>query len=263
MEHTENLIPTFGARMGMLSGTCKQHGSAEVLVRAGTAWHCPRCLDAELAADFERRAAADRAVTLMTAATIPAKYIDQKFVASSAEQKGVYRQARNFRDFILREQAWAALIMTGITGTGKTLMACEMAQSLIKNASRSVRYITANGMISEIQASYGREGKSEEGEILRFLQYEVLILDEIDAIRATGNASLLLTEIINRRYNENRPVIAISNQPLADLAKFVGDRVHSRLHENAFICAFTWADARKGGVQQTAAVHQIADGRRA
>jgi DNA replication protein DnaC len=263
MEHTESLIPTFGARMGMLSGSCEQHGPAEVLVRAGSAWHCPRCLDAELAADFARRAAADRAITLMTAATIPAKYVDQQFVASTPEQKAVRRQARMFRDFILREPAWATLIMIGITGTGKTLLACEIAQSLIKNAARSIRYITANGMISEIQASYGREGKSEEGEILRFLQYEVLILDEIDAIRSSGNASLLLTEIVNRRYNENKPVIAISNQPLADLAKFVGDRVHSRLHENAFVCAFTWADARKAAPAPSAEVHQIADGRRA
>jgi DNA replication protein DnaC len=117
-------------------------------------------------------------------------------------------------------------------------------------------------MISEVQASYSSETKSKEGEILRFLQYDVLILDEIDAKPDREDSNLILTEVINRRYNEQKPVIAISNQPLADLAKFVGDRVHSRLHENAFICAFTWADSRKGGVQPTAAVHSITEGRR-
>jgi DNA replication protein DnaC len=257
MDHIENLIPGLAGRMHTLAGVCEEHGAADVLVRTGAAWHCPRCLEQQLADERHKGWMAERAATLMTAATIPAKYAGKKFVAQNDEQRAVRVQARMFRDFILREPAWAALIMIGTTGTGKTLLACEVAQSLIANAARSVRYITANGMISEIQASYGRDGKSEEGEIQRFVQYDVLILDEIDAIRATGNASLLLTEIINRRYNENRPVIAISNQPLVDLARFVGDRVHSRLHENAFFCSLNWEDARKASAPATASVHSL------
>lgn len=262
MDPIQNLIPGLG-RMRMLAGSCEQHGAADVLVRTGSAWHCPRCLDAELADEAHNSWVAERATALMTAATIPKKYVDQKFIASTPEQKGVRHTTRLFRDFILGEPAWATLILSGTTGTGKTLLACDLAQSLIKNAVRSIRYITATGMISEIQASYSVESKTEEGEILRFLQYDVLILDEIDAIRSTGNASLLLTEIVNRRYNDNKPVIAISNQPLADLARFVGDRVHSRLHENAFICAFTWADARKAGAEHASNVQSIDGGRRA
>lgn len=260
MDPIQNLIPGL-SRMSMLTGYCEQHGAADVLVRTGSAWHCPRCLDAELAAEARDRWMTERSAALMSAATIPRKYIDQQFVATTSEQKGVKHTTRLFRDFILGEPAWAALILSGTTGTGKTLLACDLAQSLIKNAVRSIRYITANGMISEIQASYSHEGKSQEGEILRFLQYDVLILDEIDAKPDRENANLLLTEVINRRYNEQKPVIAISNQPLADLAKFVGDRVHSRLHENAFICAFTWADARKGAGQPSATVHQLAERR--
>ncbi|WP_338762061.1 ATP-binding protein [Massilia sp. METH4] len=263
MEHIENIMPGLAGRLAMLAGECAQHGAAEILARAGAAWHCPRCLEAQLLAERTTGWMAERAVALLSGATIPAKYVDQQFVASTPEQKEARRTVRMFRDFILKEQAWASLVMIGTTGTGKTLLACEMAQSLIKNASRSVRYITATGMIGEIQASYGREGKSEEGEILRFVQYDVLILDEIDAIRATGNAALLLTEIVNRRYNENKPMIAISNQPFADLARFVGDRVYSRLHENAFVAAFNWADARRGGIQQSADVHHLADAWRA
>jgi DNA replication protein DnaC len=262
MEPIQNLISGL-AGMHMLAGTCEQHGAADVLVRKGAAWHCPRCLDTLLATEARDGWMAERAAALMNAATIPKKYVDQKFIASTPDQKTVRHTTRLFRDFILGEPAWASLILSGTTGTGKTLLACDLAQSLIKNAVRSIRYITANGMISEIQASYSDERKSQEGEILRFLQYDVLILDEIDAKPDRENANLLLTEVINRRYNENKPVIAISNQPLADLAKFVGDRVHSRLHENAFICAFTWADARKaGGSQPSAQVHHLSDARR-
>lgn len=246
------LLAGFGARLAMVAGECPQHGPAEVLTRAGAAWSCPACLEMAMAADSRAKWLQARAADLMQTATIPAKYVGQRFVASTDDQRVVLRTVQQYRDFILREPAWAALILVGITGTGKTLLACQLGQSLISKASRSVRYITAAGMISEIQASYGREGKSEEGEIMRFAQYDILILDEIDAIRNTDNANLLLTEIINRRYNEAKPVIVISNQPFDNLARYVGERVHSRLYENAFVCDFRWADARRAGGQQPA-----------
>lgn len=244
----QDLWAAFGSKVSLIDGECATHGPSKVLVRTGKEWHCPRCFEAALKADTEAIAQAERAAWLMRVATLPDRYVDKRFTATTEAQRAVLLSAKLFRDFILREPAWAALMMIGITGTGKTLLACQLAQALITKASRSVRYITAQGMISEVQASYRAEGKSEEGEIMRFAQYDVLILDEIDAVRGTDNASLLLTEIINRRYNENKPVIVISNQPLANLAKFVGERVHSRLHENAFTCDFNWSDFRKQGV---------------
>lgn len=247
LESVGGFLPTFGARFVMLAGECAEHGAGDVLTRAGAPWNCPRCLEAQMKADTHRIWLAKRSADLMASATIPLKYIGAAFKATTEPQRAVLRTVQRFRDFITRESTWGALILVGITGTGKTLLACQLAQSLMAKASLSTRYITAAGMISEIQASYGREGKSEEGEILRFVQYDVLILDEVDAIRSTENASLLLTEIINRRYNENKPVIVISNQPLEKLAKFVGERVHSRLHENAFACDFKWDDFRKQG----------------
>jgi DNA replication protein DnaC len=188
---------------------------------------------------------AERNQTLMKIATIPARNVGQRFTATTPEQKTMRMTMRNFRDFVVAEPRWAALILVGTTGTGKTLAASEFAESWVKNLSKSARYITANGMVKEIQASYGVEGKSEESEIMRFVQYDLLILDEIDAKSDKPNADLLLTEVINRRYNENKPVIVISNQSFENLAPHVGDRVYSRLHENAFVAAFTWADFRK------------------
>jgi DNA replication protein DnaC len=56
---------------------------------------------------------------------------------------------------------------------------------------------------------------------------------------------LLLTEIINRRYNAEKPVVVITNQAFDTLARFVGDRVADRLHENAYVCAFSWPSFRR------------------
>jgi len=244
-----NFIGSIGSAVGFVDGSCPEHGAFNVLVRKGREWHCPRCLELMMAKESHELWLTERNKSLMDSATIPKKYIGQRFQAVTPEQKIVRGTVRTFRDFILGEPTWAALIMIGKTGTGKTLLACEFAQSLISSASKSVRYLTAKGMISEIQSSYGREGKSEEGELMRFAQYDVLILDEVDAIPARENSSLLLTEVVNRRYNDNKPVIVISNQPFDNLSKFVGDRVHSRLHENSFACDFDWSDFRRVGVQ--------------
>jgi DNA replication protein DnaC len=247
MDKPVDFLGQFGAHLVMVAGTCLDHGDATMLTRIGAAWTCPQCLDAQLRDEQAAITLAQRSADRMANAQIPKKYVGARFAAGNEAQRAMRLTVQAFRDFILLKPTWAALIMAGKTGTGKTLAACELAQSLITNASRSVRYITAKGMISEIQASYSQDGKSEEGEIARFAQYDVLIVDEIDAIPAKDNALLLLTEIINRRYNDNKPVIVISNQPLMTLAQFVGDRVHSRLHENSFPCNFSWEDYRRSG----------------
>lgn len=230
-----------------LAGDCDEHGHFEnVLTRRGDPWACPKCIEAAMAQQRHDAWLAERNDTLMQIAKIPSKYAGQKFIATTDEQKRVRMRVIEFREFILKEpRTWAVLALAGTMGTGKTLMACEFAESLIKKLSMSVRYISAQGIVSEIQSCYGQEGKNEESEIAKFVQYDILIIDEVDAKRTTESANLLFNEVINRRYAENKPVIIITNQAMEGLAQFVGDRVADRLHENAFICSFNWASARR------------------
>ena len=239
------LLGDLTARLATVEGECAEHGAAAVLVRNGLAWYCPACLEVVKRAEYGEQLARERRAALHAVAGVPGKYRGQRFTSSTAEHKAVRMIAASFRDFIVAEPRWAALILTGDVGTGKTLLACELAESLINNLSRSVRYVTAKGMISEIQASYGREGKSEESEIDRFVRPDVLIIDEIDAISTKENAALLLTEIINRRYSNDKPMIVITNQPIDSLGQFVGDRVVDRLCENAFPCSMDWPSFRR------------------
>ena len=138
MQSVAGLLSSFGANLSMVAGKCEQHGAAEVLMRTGKAWKCPRCLEAEMAADTHATWLATRSTDLMRTASIPAKYVGQRFTASTDDQRIVLRTVQQYRDFILREPAWAALILVGTTGTGKTLRACLLGQSLIAVASRSI-----------------------------------------------------------------------------------------------------------------------------
>lgn len=241
-------LPSFAAGLQAAEDVCATHGLRTVTIHAGMAWYCPDCLESELKIEYATKWAEQRHADLYAVAMIPQKYRGQKFVATTPEQKHVRGTCKAFRDQITQGPKWAALVLMGEFGTGKTLLACELAESLIEKFGLSVRYVTAQAMVSEIQAAYRTEGKSEETELMRFAQFDVLVIDEIDAKRDSDNANLLLTEVINRRYNAEKPVVVITNQPFDGLAKFVGGRVHSRLHENAFVCSFDWQDFRKGGV---------------
>lgn len=244
-EKPGNLLTAFTSNIVRTTGRCEQHGEAEVMVRSGMTWHCPECMVLRLQAEYAQQWAVERGASLHKIADVPLRYRAQKFAAVTPDQKRARATAAAFRDFIIAEQRWAALILVGSVGTGKTLLACEFAESYINRLTRSVRYVTGKGLISEIQASYGREGKSEEGELDRFAQYDLLILDEIDAIPTKDNAALLLNEVIDRRYRNNKPMIVITNQPFNDLARYIGDRVYDRLHENAFVCDFCWPSFRR------------------
>lgn len=250
MEEAITLIP-FKAAISwpQAEGVCPTHGPSTALLhpRSGrTEWYCGDCAVEAKAKEIEEARKRERKATLDAIACLPDRYASERFEVGTPAQKEVRLTVRAFRDLIAAGGQWAALVLVGGTGTGKTLLACELARSVIDNLGLSVRYCTANQMITEIQAAYSTEGKTEEGELLRFTNYDLLVLDEIDAIRdsQSGNAKLLLTELINRRYNAHRPVVAISNQPLEKLPKFVGDRVFSRLKENRLLCVHDWADQR-------------------
>ncbi|MBV8060493.1 MAG: ATP-binding protein [Alphaproteobacteria bacterium] len=230
-------------------GTCDVHGESVVKFpkKINASWFCPACSEVRHKEGEHAAWMRDRSETLHRIADIPRKFRDQKFVANTPAQKSARLMVKSYRDFIIENGGWAVLMMIGDVGTGKTLMACEFAESLINNNSISARYCTAKQMISEIQSSYGsQDGRSEESEILKFVQYGVLVLDEIDVKPDKENANLLLTEVINRRYNQERPVVVITNQAFDNLDKHIGSRVTDRLHENSFVCNFDWPSFRRG-----------------
>lgn len=240
-----DLVGPLSAQVAPMDGACAEHGPARVLTRNGRAWQCPRCLDATLRAEFGAIAAGERQVHLAKIANLPAKHRGQKFRVRSEAQKAVSAMVVQFRDTIVSRPGWAALIMVGENGTGKSLMATQLGESVIARYGKSVRYTTAASMIGEIQSCYGREGRSAEAAMLELVQYDLLIIDEIDLIRDKDDTKILLTEVISKRYNAERPVVAISNQTLDTLGRFIGDRIVSRLHENSFICSFDWEDFRR------------------
>lgn len=239
------LLPEF-AGFRRWPGRCKEHGEQVISVPHSVKnWLCPECARRKAEQTLPAEWAQERAKALLAASRLPDKYQGKVFVAASYEQKMARQAARLFYGEVVLRQQWAALNLVGETGTGKTLLACELLQRLISSAGLSCRYATSMGILAEIKASYGCEGRSEHGEIQRFADFDLLIIDEIDQIRGTDSDKLLLQEVINRRYNAKKPVLTISNLSFAGLGRALGNRIASRLSENGVVVLFDWADQRQ------------------
>lgn len=258
MENVNEVIGMGAAmrRMVEVEGECPTHGIKKVWInpKVTPEWFCNECHHAKVMAEEDAKMRANRRAHLHYIAQLPAKYLGKPFPAKTPAQKQARVLVKAFLDAINpSESTWAVLVLFGGVGTGKTRMATELAESIIDKMGRSVRYCTAKQMISEIRAAYSTEGKTEAGEIERFVQYSVLIIDEIDVKSDSENANQLMGEVINRRYNADKPVVVITNQAFDKLGAFVGDRVLDRLHENAMVAHFTWGSFRSArGENETA-----------
>lgn len=240
--------------MGLLpyEGECEEHGASAVHLHPAQPkkeWYCSQCHERDTVRKVEQERLQRNAAGLIEDAQLPEKYRGCTFPAATPPQRDMRLVVKAFKDHIAKGQAWATLVLHGKNGTGKTLVASELGESVIKSLGYSVRFCTAFDMATEIQESYDIYGKTEKGEIDRFSRYRLLIIDEIDKVEERKNARLLLEEVINKRYLAGMPVVAISNQPFNDMEKFVGSRVMSRLHENVFVSDFPWPDFRKQPVK--------------
>lgn len=228
-----------------LAGACEKHGDREITVFGDQPWYCPACLEDKVKAEQRAKDDARRREGLMVTANLPPRYIGERFIAHTEAQKQARGVAKAFMDAAI-EGNWCSLVLSGVTGTGKTLLATELAEAYMAKTTRTVKYATASNLTSEIRATYDGGGtKTEESEIRRFSEYGLLILDEIDMMRGSDNDIMLLTEIVNRRYNAGKPVVVITNKSRETLAEFVGERIDDRLYEGGFSIVFAWASFRR------------------
>lgn len=240
------LASVISDRMHSLTGVCEIHGERAAWLRKEvTDWACPACAEEAHVAATRKAHADERLKSLGMIAMVPAKYVGKRFTSTTDDHKAARHVGKAFMEVAVAAGEWAALVLSGEAGTGKTLMASEMIERYIERTMKMARYVTATGMIAEIHEAYRSDTKTEASEIKKFAEYGLLVIDEIDLIRSTDNSQGLLTEVINARYNNSKPVIVITNKPRGDLVQYVGSRVDDRLYENGFLSLFTWASFRR------------------
>lgn len=184
-----------------------------------------------------------------TLSNLPTRHATSRFSDFHAALPGQERALRWCQGYAtgfdrMLEQG-TGLILSGKTGTGKTMLACCIANHLLEEA-RPVLYHTAATAVRLIRASWGRNADvTEDQQLDRLISPALLILDEIGVAHGSDSERTLLTQVIDSRYQHQLPTLLISNFDENGLINELGLRIISRMREGGGrILPFNWDDQR-------------------
>ncbi|MGZ5053399.1 MAG: AFG1/ZapE family ATPase [Methylobacter sp.] len=186
---------------------------------------------AEKLADERRANKQKRTDSLAGRTAIPTRYRNAVLVPKVAGQMKAYDEARVFvENFPARLKSGAGMLLWGDVGTGKTHLACGIANALIAQL-RPVLYCTALEAVMLVKASWKKsaDGLTEYDVYERFGEPELLIIDEIGVQSGSDFERMVLTSIADIRSRNCLPTIIISNLPPEEIYGVIGERMFDRL----------------------------------
>jgi DNA replication protein DnaC len=158
-----------------------------------------------------------RNLQLLDKARIPARYKKCTLKSFSLEEvslsiRNAHRDAQRFVEEYPVEKK--GLLLIGSIGVGKTHLAVGILQALVREKGVPGLFCDYRELLKEIQNSYNPAVQATELEILRpVLETEVLVLDELGAIKSSEWVWDTVSYILNSRYNEQRTTIITTNFP--------------------------------------------------
>lgn len=211
-----------------------------------------------------------RAGSLLSAARIPRRYEHCELTSFTIDFPGAHPSlslahlcaSRFAQEYDPRDST--GLLIIGKIGTGKTHLAVGIVKELIAKHVSCLFY-DYRELLKQIQNSYNAAVQTTELDVLRpVFETDVLVLDELGAVKPTEWVWDTVSLILNTRYNDNRTTIITTNfddQPAAGsgnmgsaaraatraetLGDRIGERMRSRLHEMCRIVVLDGADFRQ------------------
>ncbi|MFZ1157787.1 MAG: ATP-binding protein [Candidatus Sulfotelmatobacter sp.] len=211
-----------------------------------------------------------RRQTLLSAARIPKRYehcelanYDTDFPGASPSLAEAHFMASAFAEKY-DPHGDRGLLIIGKIGTGKTHLGVGIIKKLILNKGVPCLFYDYRELLKQIQNSYNAAVQTTELDVLRpVFDTEVLVLDELGAVKPTEWVWDTVSLILNTRYNDQRTTIITTNfedQPAAGatgsysaakaaaqaetLGDRIGERMRSRLHEMCRVITLDGSDFR-------------------
>jgi DNA replication protein DnaC len=211
-----------------------------------------------------------RKQTLLSAARIPKRYehcelanYDTDFPGASPSLAEAHFMASSFAEKY-DPHGDRGLLVIGKIGTGKTHLGVGIIKKLILNKGVPCLFYDYRELLKQIQNSYNAAVQTTELDVLRpVFDTEVLVLDELGAVKPTEWVWDTVSLILNTRYNDNRTTIITTNfedQPAAGaagsysaakaaartetLGDRIGERMRSRLYEMCRVITLDGTDFR-------------------
>tara|TARA_B100000446_G_scaffold122042_1_gene114025 strand:+ start:135 stop:917 length:783 start_codon:yes stop_codon:yes gene_type:complete len=236
---------------GKSAETCPEHGGYIAIHRDGhQPSGCPVCARVEREREEEEQKRAEFVWRHLPIAQIPKRFADRSLNNYQVKNEGQRRALEvctEYADnFDHHKSVGRCLLLLGKVGTGKTHLACGIANRLLRRMSRRAVYRTVGDILIGIRASYSNRDEESETELLRpILGADLLILDEVGATKPSEFELATLYRIINGRYESCLPTVIVSNLAATELGEAIGERCFDRIKEGgAVVVPFSWASAR-------------------
>jgi DNA replication protein DnaC len=208
---------------------------------------------------------------LLRRAQIPDRYQDCEFSNFSADPSPSVAEALRFsKSFVEKYPVeHAGLLLVGSVGVGKTHLAVAIIKELMRQKGANCLFYDYGHLLKTIQDSFNSSSQITEMNVLRpVMETEVLLFDELGAVRPTDWVQETVSHILNIRYNESRTTIITTNYPdlppllsqieagenltstqrtmrKDTLGDRIGERMWSRLHEMCRKIEISGPDYRK------------------
>ena len=242
-------------------GWCDQHQCAlpdkDFTCLAGTVnvyEECPRCLQEKEAEAKAGTAKLVRAAMRegLTRAGIPPRYLTKRlsdFTATTPAAQEVLHIAEVFCGHHEQEYAPESLLIVGTVGTGKTLLGCAILTEWMYGEEGDWMdtglYATAAQILRRIKMTWRKDSSETEQQVMsKLAQVSLLVIDEVGVQFNSDTERLLLTELVNDRYNHRRATILISNLTIKEFTQTVGDRIVDRFKEGGKVLICDWQSHR-------------------
>ena len=178
--------------------------------------------------------------------------------------------ASNFVKKFPVETGTTGVLLIGSIGVGKTHLAIAMLKALIVDRGASGLFCDYRELLKRLQQTYSQRGDGSEADILEpILTAQVLVLDEVGAMKPTEWVTDTIGYVLNTRYNNclttilttnyaNLPPAAVDTSSssvsilrgalrLETLGDRIGERMRSRLQQMCVPLELQGEDRQSGG----------------
>jgi DNA replication protein DnaC len=258
-----------GAAPGPIKRECATHGSYQAMHIFGRHWaNCPECerqAQERIAAQDAERAREQRAAVAkarlecnlrncgLAGRNLRASF--QNFTATTPKQREVLDAVVGFAKTFTTTSG-GGLWLLGLPGTGKTHLGAALVSNSIRERSLAACMHSFGQIQTMLRArwSNSKESRSfweiEDGlettdQLLEHLgTVPLLVLDELGVGRGTDAELETLFQIVDRRYQLERPTVMLSNLKPIELKAAMGDRAYDRLREGTRLLICDWPSHR-------------------
>jgi len=129
-------------------------------------------------------------------------------------------------------------------GSGKTMIATALANELINNHKKMVKFATSIDILDEIKATFAPHSEVTESKLLSdLINTDFLVIDDFGTERATDWAGEKFYQIVNNRYINKKVTFFTSNFNLKTLK--YDDRISNRIKERSYLVHFPEESVRE------------------